>query len=1139
MRDYPPKPRRRGLLAIAFAVVMTAMCVLLSPTKASAYTEIAHSQGASYGTIKGAMEDAINGAVLYMDADWEVSNLVVPEGCRVTIFMNGHTIKNTSAKDKSIFFLETGAKLHLLGGQYGETYSITYEGYVGVDEDQKEQITTTAGGLLTSSGDVHEPLIYGQGNNEVTLEGIAVAGAYTYDNDRFDNGGAISLRNNCTLTLKNGTTIEHNASGRSGFRGPGGGINVSQNAKIVMDNASIHDNYADNYGGGIFVGGTGFVLEMTNGSKIDNNHAGAGGGIYLDQSQFSITSSDGTGSISGNTAWNSSTAAAKSRQSGGGIHADSAIAENKGLIENIKIADNYSAYDGGGLELDQSGITLRNCTITGNSCKYEGGGIYDCDKNNTLDGCTVTGNTCNLDGSNYEGGGVYVWCDYDLTLQNKCIIKNNTRGKGGSADDVFLRENAGATAKAYIKGSLAQGSSVGVRTGITGDRRIAKNFKSEAKDCLFIDLNGYYVSYGNDDNGDAWQRHRELAFAAKLDGTIKARYKQGAHAVLVAAATKGDDKVFWHWDTKATTGLYPIGSYITEKSQFNDVLGFTMPQYDVNAVTVYATRAKQLLVAVKAPVAGEDLPQTARVVRVDAGVGGSGEFPASVTWYEVGQNGKKTLAAGVAKGGTTYVASINCAQSAQYGLYFSKSLAATDVTLKTGSGEAPKAASVTVDADTGALTVETEAFAKTAGDSSDSGTVKVEQKKKGYIYWDDIETSLPMLASLGDEMALADEGLQTEGDSLGGVEVSYAKDSGDVTVVAPAKAGYNFCNWANVPDGWDKDDVAGTVTIPESELDGDLNVTACYTPVVTEVEVEMDEPAPAAGEKLATAAKKIVLRSSDGEEIELVEAVNKEQCAVTWSPEAEAEDEDEDEDGVAGYSTSYTALIEVAEGEGLIDVEKVLATDASVKVTAANGASALGAEAAAFTVIDGKLYLAISFPATRDAKATSVAAPAVIELTFEQARACAESGEWPLASSVDVEVEGGLAAEGDIEWAAVEGFDASATGAQELTAKGKVARVATPDDTAVDTSEVSLDVSATIKVAAPENSGSGDKKDDESGKKADEDEEKTETTTVTETKTASKKGTPSTGDVTYGGLAGLLALAAACLAAARLSRRKN
>ncbi len=1117
MKKHPSQARRRGLLATALAAVIMAMCILLSPTQAKAATYYAHTNnGYYYADMKELIEDLSSGITVYMDSDWEISNAIrVEENRRATVYMNGHTIKNTSSSgDSNVFRLENGANLDLLGDPSGKKYEITYEGYVNVD--QTEQITTTTGGLLTSSKGVHKPLVYGKGNNIVSIDGVTIGGAYTYDNDRFDEGGAISLRDNCTLYMRNGASVEHNCSGKSGYRGPGGGINISKNGKIVMNNATIHDNYADNCGGGIYSHGKDFKLEMYEGSSIDNNHAGAGGGIYIDESSFTITG-DGTGSVSGNTCWNSSTSGLKSRQSGGGIHVDSTVANNEGLIENIKICNNYSAYDGGGLELDQRWTTVRNCTITGNTCKYEGGGIYDCNSDNLIDGCTITGNACNVDsGGNYEGGGIFVWYSYDIKLSGKCMIYNNTRGKNGSADDVFLRENGGATAKAYITGSLSNGSLVGVRTGITGDRRIAKNFKPETKDCLFYDMDGYYVSYGSDEGGDAWQRHTTLEFAAKINGETKARFKNGTHAVLLAESTKGDDQIFWYWDTKTTTGLYPVEYYISDKSCFNTVLGFTMPQNDVNATALYASRAKQVLVGIEAPVKGNELPKTAEVRRADAGLGGNVTFTMPVTWYEVNANGEKTAAAGTAKADTTYVASITCAQSIQYGLYFSKSLTAGAVTVKTTTGSDAKAESAKVDEATGALTVEVGKF-QTEKDPEEPplSELDLKIKKKGYFTYDDVPTALA---------ASDDSDSQASDDLLGTFKVSIAGAS-DVTVTAPVKEGYNFCNWDNVPDGWVKDDEAGTLTIPAAalgSLDKYTDIAAYYTPVVTEVEIAVNQPAPVAGKKLATVAASMTLTATDGSKIDLIDAVGKDECDITWYPESEG--------GTADYSTSYTALIKLAAADGLAGVENVLATDAVVKVSSASGMTV--AQAAGFTVIDDQLCLAFSFPATSDLGVKSVSQPEAVEVSFEDAVAYQAEGSWPLPRTVTIELENDEKVDGDVTWEAVEGFDANATAAQEFTVKGTVTNIAY-EGAAIETDGYDPNVTVTVKVAAPAGQASG-----EDGDEA-EPAEPVQAETIAQAKAAFKKGTPSTGDATRGGIAGLCALAAVCLVAARLSRRKS
>ncbi len=148
--------------------------------------------------------------------------------------------------------------------------------------------------------------------------------------------------------------------------------------------------------------------------------------------------------------------------------------------------------------------------------------------------------------------------------------------------------------------------------------------------------------------------------------------------------------------------------------------------------------------------------------------------------------------------------------------------------------------------------------------------------------------------------------------------------------------------------------------------------------------------------------------------------------------------------------------------EGLADVDKVVSADAVT--VAANGVEA---EGAGFTLVDGDLYLCVTFPVTADAKAISISQPADIELTFEEAKACAASGTWPLSGSVDVAVESGVAAEGDITWQDAEGFNAAATEAQELTAKGSVSRIVTADGDGVDDEGISHEVTCKIKIAAP------------------------------------------------------------------------
>ncbi len=1085
---------------------MTALaCAFALPARAVAdeASVVAYSLDGETGakTEYTSIDDAIKAGcseahpTIVMTRDWEIaSKILIPGDSKIAIDMHGCSIKSAEGSTNTYVLIEVGKNTEVTLGS-SVTKEFTYKGF---DPDTRKivDVTTTTGGLVTECA----PPSYDAGylaailaheGSVINLEGIAVAGNYGHE------VGGVYLDKRATLNMRKGASIEHNIG--SGVRASGEGGNIN------LDNASISYNNASQ-GGGIMAQEDSATVTMSNGAKIAYNQASAGGGIYFRYSKFVVTSPDNTGVISNNSSTKSDRSATKDSQSGGGIHVDQReFGENKGLIEKITICDNYSAYDGGGIELDQESTVVRNCTITGNWCKFEGGGIYVCNDKNTIENCTITGNACSVNsGGNYEGGGVFVWHSYDIELKGLCVIKGNTRGKGTSnADDVMLRENAGGTAKAYITGSLEKGSSVGVRTGTTGDRRIAKSFSSETRDGLFYDLEGYYVSYGNDDGGDAWQRHRELEFAAKLNGETKARYKQKAAVTLVAPAAK-DGKAFWRWD-KSTTGLNPIDEYLTEKTAFSNALSFSMPQNDVNLVPTYVDRVKSALFAVEAPEAGKALSTTGQLVCTDGGARGSATVPCAVHWYEVGKDGKKTRAAGAAKAGTTYEAYVSAPESAVYGVFYDESIGAGDVTVRlvSSTGETKSEAKaakayVTLSNSLAAYTAKCETGG--AGKDPKTGTVEVQMKNKGLL--DEGEAAVA---------ALADDGGSDDENLIGKVQVSYTYDdeAEAVTITAPEQDGYNFCNWEVAGDADVSDE--GTVTIPVADLLKIQSLTAVYTPVVTEIDVVTDEPAPTAAQKLPTSVSKLILKCANGDEIDLVGAIGQGAATVTWSPEAEG--------GVAGFSTAYTALVRLADGEGLEDVEKVVASDAKLRVSCAGGV--VEAEAAGFTVVDGELCLAVSFPATRAIAATGVEQPQAVEVSFEDAAA----GDWSLPKTVLVTLENGEVAEGDVTWEAVEGFNAAAAAAQVLTVKGTVTRVAYDGD--LDTEGLDLGVSVTVKVAAP---ASDDSKTDDAAK--------TEATTTT-TKTATKKGTPATGDASFSAAAALLVAAVVCLGAARFSRRRS
>ena len=579
MKLHPLHSNRVLRRLLALAAVATMALGALAPKPATAAEYVAYVQDEASTNIIGyytSYVDAIktgfvDGRVIVMLADWDLDcTLETPDDSKVTIDMQGHIIKHGPASEYDpVSIIRVGERATLtIKSNVNKT--ITYKYYRSQDNSDIADATTMTGGLITNGiieAGLPDAPIEMHSSSTLNLEHVTVGGCTS------EPTGAVRMRAGCTLNMTKGASIEHT-------RGTtGGAVDAQgQNIAINMDNASISDNISNLYGGGIYAENKGIRIKMTD-SKISGNSSGAGGGIYFKTVDFELASSDKSGVVSDNRSTSSSRSTTKGLQSGGGIHVDQTQSEtNKGLIEGITIRGNYSAYDGGGIELDQENTTLRNCTITGNTCKYEGGGVYVCNDDNTIDGCTITGNACNVndDGKNYEGGGVFVWHSYDIELKGVCVIKDNTRGKGsGNADDVMLRENGGASAKAYITGTLESGSSVGVRTGYTSDRMVAKNFKPQTNDCLFADLDGYFVTYGSDHDGDAWQRKGTKTFSLKVDGAEQGRYAQGSTVTATAKPEPG--KFFVRWDTGKAEGLNPVGDYIADSNLYSSSLSFKMP----------------------------------------------------------------------------------------------------------------------------------------------------------------------------------------------------------------------------------------------------------------------------------------------------------------------------------------------------------------------------------------------------------------------------------------------------------------------------------------------------------------------------------------------------------------------------------
>jgi len=196
---------------------------------------------------------------------------------------------------------------------------------------------SSLGGLLIDND--NELTIIGEADGSTIIDATGL-------NDRVFNivGPNVEIRN---VTIQGGTA--NDADG-------GGGILVTNDASVTLDNVFVTGNTAPN-GGGIRNNGT---LTITN-SKVNGNTALGNGGGILNAGNASLTVNDVV--VAENTAGNL----------GGGIRNNGTIVEGS---SDLIVTGNVTSGDGGGIS-NSGSITVDSAIISNNTASNGfGGGIH-------------------------------------------------------------------------------------------------------------------------------------------------------------------------------------------------------------------------------------------------------------------------------------------------------------------------------------------------------------------------------------------------------------------------------------------------------------------------------------------------------------------------------------------------------------------------------------------------------------------------------------------------------------------------------------------------------------------------------------------------------------------------------------------
>ncbi len=453
---------REKIISFLLALIMIS-ATLIEPLPVLAADEAyaVSEDGAQYTSVDAAWNAATAGKKIILQRNWEMGekSLTLPDNKTATIEMNGYRIYSAYGP---VFYAGKGSTLTFLGNNRPQT-SINYR-YTSI----------TTGGLITCLNcDEDGAGVHMKEGSKLILDNVAIAGCYNAG-----YGGGVSINgDNCEVVMRNGAAITDNQCEKYGA----GIYAYEEYFTLRMDNASISNNYAGPYGGGIYSGDRHCVIEMTNNSRIDSNSAEAGGGIYFNYPEFTLTSTDSTGSISKNRARKGSGGGY-----GGAIYTCQTGTSNEGSISGITFDGDSSFSHGGAIYLDQESITIANCKIVNCASGGNGGGIYNNNDKNTISSCTITGNK-----ASEAGGGVYSDSLNDIALSGRVIIKDNKRdGDSSTDDDLYLQDGLASTA--YIIGAPSGRSEIGIRTEGKTERVIGK-------EASFFYANAFF--YDNDKDG--------------------------------------------------------------------------------------------------------------------------------------------------------------------------------------------------------------------------------------------------------------------------------------------------------------------------------------------------------------------------------------------------------------------------------------------------------------------------------------------------------------------------------------------------------------------------------------------------------------------------------------------------------------
>jgi hypothetical protein len=386
------------------------------------------------GSLRAVIAGAEPGAVVAFDTDGVFGTPQTIELASQIVLSKALTIEGHGAEAVTVSGANSVRVFHVTAGAV-----VTIEGLTVADGSAGLELLDLGGPAVAArlGGG-----IYVDGESSLTLRAAAVV-----DSEAAATGGGLGMGGGianvgATLVLREGSLVARSSAGS------GGGIaslpDGDRPATTTIEDSSVHDNAADEHGGGIVNLRSALVLDKT---VVDGNAATGGGGVSNQEGTLAVR--DGS-LISGNTAatgaglYNTGSAtvtggivggdaagAGNVAARGGGIYNEGELVIEAGSQVVGNVADGVGlGFDGGGGIFNLGTTTLESASVVANDAATRGGGIAN-EGAEPDEGHVVISASTVADNTAAAGAGVHSTGSGALSVVGSTVRGNAATGMGG------------------------------------------------------------------------------------------------------------------------------------------------------------------------------------------------------------------------------------------------------------------------------------------------------------------------------------------------------------------------------------------------------------------------------------------------------------------------------------------------------------------------------------------------------------------------------------------------------------------------------------------------------------------------------------------------------------------------------------